>query len=427
MALDLNKTLVMVLAGGRGTRLGPLTAFRTKPAVTFGGRYRIIDFVLSNLVNSGLFKIKVLTQFKSNSLIKHLHDAWYMNRSFGQHVDPVPAQMATGKVWYQGTADAIYQNLNLVYDEDPVRLCVFGGDHVYKMDLREKIAWHCSREADVTISAIPVPIAKASELGIMEVDEDWKIVGWEEKPKNPKPLPNDPTRALASMGNYIFETDPLIAVLEEDHADASSSHDFGKDVIPKMIHTHGVYAYDFSTTKVPGQQEKERGYWRDVGTIVDYFEANMDLRSVDPIFDLYNYEWPIRTATHHYPPAKFVFDQEWELRRGVAYDSLISAGCIISGGLVRNSILSPGVFVHSYCEIHESIIMHEVEIGRGAHIRRAIIDKYTKIPDGEMVGFDLERDRERYYVTDEGIVVIAKVTSEDRWRLADSTQHVFQE
>jgi len=427
MALDLNRTLVMVLAGGRGSRLGPLTDFRTKPSVTFGGRYRIIDFVLSNLINSGLFKIKVLTQFKSNSLIKHLHDAWYMNRSYGHYVDPVPAQMATGEYWYQGTADAIYQNLNLIYDELPVRLCVFGGDHVYKMDVRDKIASHCGRGADVTISAVPVPIEKAPELGIMEVDEDWRIVGWEEKPPRPKPLPNDPTRALASMGNYIFETAPLVEILEEDHLDSSSSHDFGKDIIPKMIRSHKVWAFDFSKTHIPGQQTKEQGYWRDVGTIIDYYEANMDLRSVDPIFDLYNREWPIRTSTVHLPPAKFVFDQEWETRRGVAFDSLISAGCIVSGGLVRNSILSPGVFVHSYCEVHDSIIMHDVEIGRGARIRRAIVDKYTQIPDGETIGYDLERDRERYFVSDEGIVVIAKAPPEERYRVPGAHLHVFHE
>lgn len=426
MALDLNKTLVMVLAGGKGSRLGPLTSVRAKPAVTFGGKYRIIDFVLSNLVNSGLHKIKVLTQFKSNSLNKHLHDAWYMNRTFGQYIDNVPAQMALGEVWYQGTADAIYQNLNLVYDEVPIRLCVFGGDHIYKMDIREKLAWHCKLGADVTISAIPVPIEKAPELGIMEVDENWRIVGWEEKPKVPKSLPNDPTRAMASMGNYIFETEPLLKVLEEDHRDENSSHDFGKNIIPKMIHTHKVYAYDFSTNQIPGQKEKEQGYWRDVGNIGDYYDANMDLRSVDPIFDLYNREWPVRTAHYHVPPAKFVFDQEWEMRRGVAYDSIISAGCIISGGLVRNSILSPGVFVHSYCEVHDSIIMHDVEVGRGARIRRAIIDKYSKIPDGETIGFDLERDRERYFVSKEGIVVIAKVAPEDRW-LDPKFSHVFKE
>ncbi len=426
MALELDRTLVMILAGGRGSRLDPLTRVRAKPAVTFGGKYRIIDFVLSNFTNSGLFKIKVLTQFKSNSLNKHLYDSWYMNRAFGHYVDPVPAQMATGEVWYQGTADAIYQNLNLVYDECPIRLCVFGGDHIYKMDVRQMIAWHCDKGADLTISAIPVPIEKADQFGVIEVDENWRILGWEEKPTRPKSLPHDPTHALVSMGNYIFETTPLIRVLEEDHQNPHSSHDFGKDIIPKMIHTHKVYAYDFSTNSLPGQQARERGYWRDVGTIEAYYEANMDLRSIDPVFDLYNRQWPIRTANYHVPPAKFVFDWEWEMRRGVAYDSLICAGCIISGALVRNSILSPGVFVHSYTEIHNSIVMHEVDIGRGARIRNAIVDKYVKIPEGETIGYDLERDRQRYFVSDGGIVVIAKVAPFERWHDPKYT-HTFHE
>ncbi|GMV65421.1 MAG: glucose-1-phosphate adenylyltransferase [Candidatus Hinthialibacteria bacterium] len=415
MALDLDRTLVMILAGGRGSRLEPLTSIRAKPAVTFGGKYRIIDFVLSNFVNSGIYKIKVLTQFKSNSLNKHLYDAWYMNRTCGHYIDPVPAQMATGEVWYQGTADAIYQNLNLVYDENPARMCVFGGDHIYKMDVRQKIACHCEKGADLTISAIPVPIEKADQFGVIEVDTNWRIIGWEEKPSQPKSLPNDPAHALVSMGNYIFETQPLIEVLEEDHEDSSSSHDFGKDIIPKMIQSHKVFAYDFSTNSVPGQQPREKGYWRDVGTIGAFYEANMDLRSIDPVFDLYNRQWPIRTANFHVPPAKFVFDWEWEMRRGVAYDSLISGGCIISGASVRNSILSPGVFIHSYTEILDSIVMHDVEIGRGARIRRAIIDKYVKIPEGETIGYDLDKDQERYFVSEEDIVVIAKVDPFERW------------
>jgi glucose-1-phosphate adenylyltransferase len=426
MQLDLDRTLVMVLAGGRGSRLEPLTNVRAKPAVTFGGKYRIIDVVLSNLVNSGIFKIKVLTQFKSNSLNKHLYDTWYMNRSMGHYIDPVPAQMATGEVWYQGTADAIFQNLNLVYDENPVRLGVFGGDHIYKMDVRHKIAWHMQKDADLSISAIPVPIEEAREFGVMEVDRHWQIVGWEEKPANPKAIPGRPDYALASMGNYIFETRPLIESLIEDSINPTSTHDFGKDIIPRMIRTHKVYAYDFSTNEFPGQHAIERGYWRDVGTIASYYEANMDLRTVSPVFDLYNRRWPIRAEVHHDPPAKFVFDWEWETRRGVAYDSLISDGCIISGGLVRNSILSPGVFVHSYSEIHDSIIMRDVEIGRGAKIRNAIIDKYVKIPEGETIGYDLEKDFKQYFVSPEGIVVIAKVAPEDRWNDPEYS-HIFKE
>lgn len=402
------EVMAMILAGGKGERLFPLTEVRAKPAVQFGGKYRIIDFVLNNMVNSGIYKIKVLTQFKSNSLIKHLSDAWHLNRMVGHFIDVVPAQMRTGDVWYRGTADAIFQNMNLLYEESPEYVAIFGGDHIYKMDVRQMMDYHLQSQAELTIAVIPVPLDKATSLGVMQVDNDGRVIAFQEKPANPSPMPGDPTRALASMGNYIFSVDTLIDVLSKD-AQRDTSHDFGKDVIPSMI-TEGyrVYAYDFMTNDVPGMTEMERGYWRDVGTIEAFYEANMDLRAVSPIFNLYNRSWPLRTSQCYSPPAKFVFAGDNDPRRGEAIDSLISEGCIISGSRVRNSILSPDVFIHSYAEVIDSIIMSGVEIGRGAKIRRAIIDKYHKIPEGEIIGYDLESDRRKYFVTETGLVVIAK-------------------
>ena len=402
------KIMAMIMAGGKGERLFPLTEVRAKPAVQFGGKYRIIDFVLNNMVNSGIYKIKVLTQFKSNSLIQHLTDCWHLNRMIGHYIDIVPAQMRTGEVWYRGTADAIYQNINLLHDETPEHVAIFGGDHVYKMDLRQMYEQHLDNQAALTISVVPVPMAKASQLGILEVDETGRIQGFEEKPDHPKPMPGNPKMALASMGNYIFETGVLMEMLVKD-AGENTSHDFGKDIIPAMVREgYPLYAYNFATNEVPGMNECERGYWRDVGTIESFFEANMDLRSVSPIFNLYNTQWPLRSANLNSAPAKFVFAGEGDPRRGEAIDSLISEGCIISGSRVRNSVLSPNVFVHSYAEVTDSIIMSGVDIGRGAKIRRAIIYKYHHIPEGEIIGYDLESDRKKYFVSDSGIVVIAK-------------------
>lgn len=401
--------MAMILAGGKGERLFPLTEVRAKPAVQFGGKYRIIDFVLNNMVNSGIYKIKVLTQFKSNSLIKHLSDAWHLDRRVGHFIDIVPAQMRTGEVWYQGTADAIFQNMNLLYEETPDYVAIFGGDHVYKMDVRQMFETHLDCEADLTISVVPVPIEKATSLGVLEVDAAGRVLGFEEKPANPKPMPGHPSMALASMGNYIFSIETLKSVLQIDAGNDGSSHDFGKDVIPFMVQSgYEVYAYDFSTNEVPGMTERERGYWRDVGTIESFYDANMDLRTVSPIFNLYNRKWPLRTFQSFSGPAKFVFAGEGDDRRGEAIDSLISEGAIISGSRVRNSILSPDVFVHSYAEVTDSIIMSGVEIGRGAKVRRAIIDKYQMIPEGELIGYDSKKDREKYFVSSSGIVVIAK-------------------
>ncbi|HEQ60708.1 MAG TPA: glucose-1-phosphate adenylyltransferase [Firmicutes bacterium] len=410
--------LAMILAGGRGERLSPLTDVRAKPAVQFGGKYRIIDFVLNNMINSRIYKIKVLTQFKSNSLIKHLSDAWHLNRMVGHYIDVVPAQMRTGDIWYQGTADAIYQNINLLYEENADYIAIFGGDHIYKMDVRQMLEFHLSQGADLTVSAIPFPREKASSFGILEVDSESRILAFHEKPAEPVPMPSNPSMALASMGNYIFGRDILIDVLCED-ARRDTSHDFGKDIVPSMVREgYRVLAYDFSTNEVPGTTEQERGYWRDVGTIEAYYEANMDLRTVSPIFNLYNRQWPLRTAQCYSPPAKFVFAGEGDPRRGEAIDSLISEGCVISGSRVRNSVLSPDVFVHSFAEVNDSILMSGVDIGRGAKIRRAIIDKYHKIPGGEIIGYDSEEDRKKYFVSESGIVVIAKKELAEHSRLA---------
>ena len=306
--MTLHRILAMVLAGGRGERLSPLTLTRAKPAVMFGGRYRIIDFVLNNLINSGIFKIKVLTQFKANSLINHLNDGWPLSRNLGQFVDPVPAQMQTGDKWYQGTADAIYQNLGIIQYEDPDLVLVFGGDHVYKMDIMQMVNEHIENGADMTVSAVSIPRQDATSLGVIQVDADQWVIGFEEKPENPKPMPDNPDMALASMGNYIFNRDVLEEILLEDAKDPQSSHDFGKDIIPKIINKYRVFCYDFRNNEHPGMQPQEKGYWRDVGTIDSFYEANMDLRSVSPVFNLYNTEWPIRTAFYPDPPAKFVFN-----------------------------------------------------------------------------------------------------------------------
>ena len=396
----------MIMAGGKGTRLEPLTRDRAKPAVPFGGRYRIIDFVINNFINSGFFKIKVLTQFKADSLINHLSDTWILNRMLGQCIDVVPAQMRTGENWYQGTADAIYQNINLILDEKPNYVAVFGGDHIYKMEMNQMLEFHKWKGAVATVTAVPVPQSEASQFGIIEIDENWQITGFNEKPKQAKSIPNRPGYCLASMGNYVFNREFLIRELCDD-SEIESSHDFGKDILPRIFKDFPVYCYNFETNIVPGEEENARGYWRDVGTIDAYWEANMEIRSVSPHFNLYNDKWPIRTVNLNYPPAKFVFGGG-DGRKGEAVDSLVCDGCILSGGKVVNSILSPGVFVHSFAEVHDSVILSNVHIGRNSKIRRAIIDKNTVIPDGSEIGFDLEKDRQKYFVTDSGIVVIAK-------------------
>jgi glucose-1-phosphate adenylyltransferase len=399
--------LGMVLAGGEGARLAPLTQDRAKPAVPFGGKYRIVDFVLNNFMNSGMFKIKVLTQFKADSLIKHLASGWTLNRMLGQYVDPVPAQMRTGTNWYRGTADAIFQNINLIEDEDPDYVAVFGADHIYKMDISQMLDFHRQVGAVGTIAAIPKPLAEASTYGVIEVDPSWRVVGFEEKPGNPRPIPGRPSLALVSMGNYIFNKQFLIRELFADATVQESSHDFGRDIIPKVFSKYPLYVYDFSNNRIPGESKLQCGYWEDVGTIDAYYAANMTLRDVVPEINLYNDAWPIRTAPGQTPPAKFVFSgRHGDMRKGEALDSIVSGGCIISGGSVVRSVLSRGVRVHSFAQVEDSILFSEVEIGENAHVRRAIVDRGVRVAPGERIGFDPDEDRKRFFVSDSGVAVL---------------------
>lgn len=403
-----SRTMAMVMAGGAGTRLDPLTRERAKPAVPFAGRYRIIDFCLSNFVNSGVYKLKVLTQYKSDSLNNHLSRAWRMTAFLGHYCETVPAQMRTGGDWYKGSADAIYQNLNLITDEEPDHVYVFGADHVYFMDVRQMLDFHIERNADCTVAVLPVPIEEGNQFGILDVAADGRVKAFVEKPKNPPPMPNDPTRCLASMGNYIFRTESLVNEVTNDAKNEQSAHDFGKSILSFMHERANVFAYDFHTNVVPGQGQRERGYWRDVGTIDSYFQCNMDLVGVEPVFNLYNAEWPIHTANANLPAAKFVFNDLDKQRVGRATDSLVSEGCIISGGQVNYSVLSPRVRVNSWAEVSHSVLMEGVEVGRHAIVRRAIIDKNVMIPPGTRIGVDPEEDRKRFTITESGLVVIPK-------------------
>ena len=400
------RVLAFVLAGGKGTRLYPLTKERAKPAVPFGGRYRLIDFVLSNLINSGIYSTYVLIQFKSQSLLQHIRDGW----DFGgllknQFIIPVPAQMrSAGETWYRGTADAVYQNINLIEQADPHLVCIFGADHIYRMNIREMIEFHEQKRAQITIAAIPVPKEEAKEFGVIECNPDGRITGFHEKSANPPTMPGNPDMCLASMGNYIFSTGLLLKELYADAADENSSHDFGRDILPSLIGKADMFAYDFNTNRIPGDPPNAEAYWRDVGTLDAYYDANMDLRTVAPALNLYNREWKLRTAGFEDPPAKFVFDEEG--RRGTALDSIVSGGSILSGGTVKGSILGRGVRVHTGAQVEDSILFDNVDIGRHAKIRRAILDKNVRIPEGTTIGYDLEEDRKRYYVTESGIVVV---------------------
>ncbi len=404
----MSNVLTMIMAGGEGSRLKPLTSVRTKPAVPFGGNYRIIDFVLSNFVNSGFLKIFVLTQFKSHFLMQHLREGWRLSSGIlKQYIDPVPAQMRIGKKWYEGTADAIFQNMNLIDDEDPDQVCVFGGDHIYRMDIRQMLKFHRKRRAVLTVAAIPVPVKDALKFGIIEVDDEWRMIGFEEKPQSvPKTIPGNPDFVLASMGNYIFERGPLVKELKRDARNNKSSHDFGKDILPRMFPEGKVFVYNFIQNDIPGSEEKEKGYWKDVGTLDTFWEANMDLVGVEPHFNLYNNKWPVRTYIPPLPPAKFVHFND--LRTGHAINSMIGAGSIISGSLVENSVLGYSVRVHSFAHVEHSVIMNNVEIGRGAKIKKAIIDKHVRIAPGASVGFDLQADSKKFKITESGIVVIPK-------------------
>lgn len=396
--------LAMVMAGGTGERLYPLTRDRAKPAVPFGGIYRLIDFTLSNCINSGIRKIVVLTQYKSLSLERHLRLGWNIfDSELDEYIFPIPPQMRINGDWYKGTADSIYQNL---YFADTVNLKYFlilSADHVYKMDYSKMLAFHRDRGADVTVATTEVDESAAFQFGIMKVDEGGRVTGFEEKPETLRSLPEGNRTLSANMGIYIFNSDTLRESLEED-VHRESQHDFGKDIIPEIIHTSKVYAYNFKD-----ENKKESKYWRDVGTVDAYFEANMDLVAPEPEFNLYDKGWPIRTYQGQYPPAKTVFAEEYAGGRlGVCLDSIVSGGCIISGGRVQSSILSPQVRVNSYSDVEESVLMEDVEVGRYCRIKRAIIDKGVKIPPGTEIGYDLEEDKERFFVTSSGVTVIAK-------------------
>jgi glucose-1-phosphate adenylyltransferase len=396
--------LAMILAGGKGERLHPLTLHRAKPAVPFGGIYRIIDFTLSNCINSGIRKIAVLTQYKSLSLDKHLRLGWnFFSGELNEFIISVPPQQRVGDKWYQGTADAIYQNIYMIEKDAPDHLLILAGDHIYKMDYSEMLRFHQQEDADATVAAIEVPIEQAPSFGVIAVDDNSRIVGFEEKPRRPKAIPGRPDMAFASMGVYLFNTRKILEHLRFD-ALQNTSHDFGRNIIPEMMRTSKVCAYNFID-----KNKKAAKYWRDVGTIDAYWEANRDLVSVDPLLNLYDNAWPMRTYQAQNPPAKFVFAQEKKGGRlGTALDSIVAHGCILSGGRVQNSVLSPNVRVNSYSDVQDSILMENVEIGRHCKIRRAIIDKDVTLPAGTEIGYNLDEDRKRFHVTPSGIVVIGK-------------------
>jgi len=400
------RVLAMVLAGGKGTRLYPLTLNRAKPAVPFGGKYRIVDFVLSNLVNSGIYSTYVLTQFKSQSLLQHLRDTWQFGGLLPyQFIVPVPAQMRSpDEAWYQGTADAIFQNIDLIQRAQPDIVLVFSADHIYRMNVRDMIEFHNERDADITVAAVSMPREQSSEFGVIETDEESRIIGFHEKDPNAPTMPGHPDRILASMGNYVFSTETLLTELISDAQNVKSSHDFGKNILPGIISRANVYVYDFMNNRIPGDPPEVAPYWRDVGTIDAFYEANLDLRAVTPSLNLYNIQWPLGPTREMYPPAKFVFDQDG--RRGYAVDSIISGGCIVSGGFVRDSVLGRSVHVHSGAVVEKSVLFDNCDIGRNARVRNAILDKNARIPEGARVGYDPEEDRKHHHISEGGIVVV---------------------
>ncbi|MFO0563678.1 MAG: glucose-1-phosphate adenylyltransferase [Polyangiales bacterium] len=404
---SLPRILSMILAGGEGKRLAPLTLERAKPAVPFGGRYRIIDVVLSNFVNSGLAKIKILTQYKSASLEEHIARAWRLSPILDNYIETIPAQQRTGLNWFRGSADAVWQCFHVVRDEDPEIVIIFGGDHIYKMDVQQMLEHHLMKNADLTVAAIPVPKKEASAFGVIHIDAEGRVIAFVEKPKDPPEMPNRPGWCLASMGNYIFQRNVLEQELTRDQTDENSAHDFGKNILPSMVEKGArVFTYDFAQNIVPG--ERTNGYWRDIGTISSYFDAHLDLVSISPEFNLYNRLWPLRTGHSHDPPAKFVFSDQMSARVGIAMDSLVCDGCIISGGQIHKSVLAPGVRINSFSHIEQCVLMERVKVGRYARLRRVIVDKDVEIPAGAQIGFDLEQDKKRFTVTEDGIVVIPK-------------------
>jgi len=397
----MKKVLAMILAGGRGERLYPLTRDRAKPAVPFGGIYRIIDFTLSNCLNSDIRRIYALTQYRSTSLHRHIQLGWnILSAPLGEFIGVIPAQQRIDEQWYQGTADAIYQNIYTLQHERPDVVLILSGDHIYKMDYRTMIAFHLEKGAGLTVATLRMDRKYCQEFGVIEIDEGWRIIGFQEKPEEPRTIPGDPEGILASMGVYVFDTEVLVRGLIED-ARSESTHDFGRDIIPRLIRNERVFAFDFKQGDRGG-----KGYWRDVGTIDAYYEANMDLISVTPQLNLYDPQWPILTYQPPYPPAKTVHVEAG--RVGTALNSIISNGCIISGGNVRRSILSPNVRIHSYAEVEDSIFLEGVDVGRYAKIRRTIIDKEVQIPEGTEIGYHLEEDAKRFTVTGSGMVVVPK-------------------
>ncbi|HTO68445.1 MAG TPA: glucose-1-phosphate adenylyltransferase [Myxococcota bacterium] len=402
-------SLALVLAGGEGRRLTPLTSERSKPAMYFGGRYRLVDFVLSNLVNSGYTQIRVLTQYRATSLIRHLSRAWSLGGGvLDASIDPVPAGQNIGPFWFRGTADAIFQNLDLLREMRPRDVAIFGSDHVYKMDISAMLESHRERGADLTVATLPVPRSAAREFGCVKVDADGRVVDFMEKPADPPAMPGHPDLTLVSMGNYVFRTSLLLAELRRDADTEETTHDFGRDVLTTAHKRMKVVAYDFASQVCPGESESSRGYWRDVGTIDAFFEANMDLVSVEPRLNLYNDLWPIRGTQPPSGPCKFVFGDEGDGRVGHAIDSIVGSGSIISGGTLERTVCFYRVRVNSYSHVSESVLFPTVDVGRGVKLRRCIVDKGVRIPAGEEIGFDLERDRKRFTVSDGGIVVVSR-------------------
>ena len=402
---DMRDVLGVLLAGGQGERLWPLTRDRAKPAVPFGALYRIIDVTLSNCINSSLRRVFVLTQYKALSLSRHIRAGWSPLMGLGEFIEVLPPQMRVSQNWYQGTADAVYQNIYSIGSERSKYVFILSGDHIYKMNYAKMLQQHIESAADVTVATIEVPVKDAArQFGVLEVDKDWRIVGFEEKPAQPKASPHKEGFCNASMGVYVFNTQLLIPVLMADSEDSKSSHDFGKNIIPRIIEKHRVYAYNFVD-----ENSKESLYWRDVGTIDAYYEANMDLVSVSPVFNLYDKQWPLRGWQHQYPPAKFVFGDKD--RTGTAIDSIVAGGSILSGGHVNRCVVGYDVRVNSYCDVQETILYNHVNVGRHSRIRRAIIDRHVSLPEHTEIGYDSEADRRRFHVTDSGIVVVVRQES----------------